>query len=97
MKVLISKYELRAIEERWPDFEQCPDYVEVDAMFAPLASMSLEQRTRLKTAIETVISKSRSQDRRNQSKIGASEQPFRKQPGTHLLLLSLFHSTEETV
>jgi hypothetical protein len=29
MKVLISKYELRAIEERWPNFEECPDYVEV--------------------------------------------------------------------
>src|SRR3954447_4564785 len=59
MKVLISKYELRAIEERWPDFEQCPDYVEVGSMFAPLASMSLDQRTRLKNAIETVVGKSK--------------------------------------
>jgi|GraSoiStandDraft_45_1057281.scaffolds.fasta_scaffold3318719_1 hypothetical protein len=46
MKILISKYELRAIEERWPNFEECPDYVEVAAMFAPLAAMSVEQRTR---------------------------------------------------
>jgi hypothetical protein len=58
MKGLISKYELRAIEERWPNFEECPDDVEVAAMFA-LAAMIVEQRTRLKNAIDTVISTSK--------------------------------------
>jgi hypothetical protein len=38
MKVLISKYELRAIEERWPDFEQCPDYVEVACILPSVAA-----------------------------------------------------------
>jgi hypothetical protein len=51
MKVLISKYELRSIEERWPDFEQCPDFVEVATVPLSVFNMTPKQRTKLKKGI----------------------------------------------
>jgi hypothetical protein len=57
MKVLISKYEIRSIEERWPNFEDCPDFVEVTAVPLSVFDMTPQQKARLKNAIETHISK----------------------------------------
>jgi hypothetical protein len=45
MKVLISKYELRSISERWPDFERCPDFVEVTTVPLSVFNMTPAQRT----------------------------------------------------
>jgi hypothetical protein len=60
MKVLISKYEMRAIEERWPDFEMCPDYVEVACIFPSVLEMAPEQRERLRSGLTAALCKSKS-------------------------------------
>jgi hypothetical protein len=57
MKVLISKYEIRCIEERWPDFEQCPDFVEVSTVPLSTFKMTPGQKKRLQSSIEKDIAK----------------------------------------
>jgi hypothetical protein len=56
MRVFISKYELRDVQERYPTFEDCPDYVAVSSLIPVPASMGVEERVRMKNAIETHIS-----------------------------------------
>jgi hypothetical protein len=60
MKVLISKYEIRSIEERWPDFEQCPDFLEVATVPLSVFNMTPKQRTKLKKGVAKATKPSRS-------------------------------------
>jgi hypothetical protein len=69
MKVLVSKYELRSVEERWPDFESCPDYVEVACIFPPVADLTPDQKIRLRKGIEAGISKKKAKPKSKRSKI----------------------------
>jgi hypothetical protein len=57
MKVLVSKYEIRAIQEYYPDFEACPDFVEVGALVPAIAGLTPVERTSLADGIEAALSK----------------------------------------
>jgi hypothetical protein len=65
MKVLISKYEIRSIEERWPDFEQCPDFVEVSTVPLSVFNMTPAQKARLKKGIVAGTKRKSSQSKRS--------------------------------
>jgi hypothetical protein len=51
VRVLISKYEARALTGRYPNLEECPDFVEVAALVPSVAELTDEEQKRLSDGI----------------------------------------------
>jgi hypothetical protein len=57
MKVLVSKYEISAIADKWPLFADCPDYVEVSCILPSVGDLTPEQRARLVSGLKVALAK----------------------------------------
>jgi hypothetical protein len=64
--VLVSKYQINAIGERYPLVDDCPDYVEMECVFPPVASLPPEQRKRLVAGLKAALAKQKSRKSKKQ-------------------------------
>jgi hypothetical protein len=65
MKVLVSKYQINAIGERYPLCDDCPDYVEVECIFPPVRDLPPEQRKRLVAGLKAALIKPKRKSRKS--------------------------------